>query len=343
MHWKRHAPKEGVPPTLKSTSFGVRYEGNCEAARTLISSLQPPHPGAGRLDNPHLLSELSYWLSLHECDGFDCKRKEFLNLAQDRWPGFRAELGGIWLLGLRLDLRILGFEQKSPRASRKDSSCDVVAKYGNELLYFEIKQNCYEESQSPADWLRDKLASIPYGPLPQVKAKALKPGDAERDFQKLKEHIRNFERKTGQQAQPDPRPTPYFGSFLDVYFVPGEGKGGHHFEPAGDGDLESWLLDAGRTGRNGKPMKPMVGEADDKGADYLTASLPFWGRTGEDIARSIFRNVTDAEDCLWTDDCRVPPSLRGIILFDDSHSDFCIVNNSKHPGPHLRAKRPEMA
>lgn len=177
---------------------------------------------------------------------------------------------------------------------------------------------------------------------PQVKAKGLKPGDAERDFQKLKEHIQNFERKTGQQAQPAPRPTPYFGSVLDVYFVTGERKGGYHYKPAGDEDVEAWLVDAGRTGRNGKPMKPMVREADDKGADYLMASLRFYEKTGKDIARSIFRNVTYAEGCLWSNDCRIPPSLRGVVLFDDGHSDFCIVNNSKHPGPHLRAKRPEI-
>jgi len=58
-------------------------------------------------------------------------------------------------------------------------------------------------------------------------------------------------------------------------------NGGHSFDPKFEEDLKSWLFMEKISSRSGKPMKPKVLEAEEKGSDILVAMTDFFATIDE--------------------------------------------------------------
>jgi hypothetical protein len=313
----------------------------------LIPQLPPDHYAAGlKLSDP-IVPALEYFLSLDEVPGFAKKLRDLRLKPVGRattsartlqWASLCAEIGGTALLGATMRLPILRFDEHSPRAQRTDSDCDLVVLLNGRETYVEIKRRAREDEQSVPNLFEERLvqlqSELPYGisvdfhPDPDVR-QANWP-DAASLLEAARQHVEAFEQQRargewfGEEVPPSIGAGPIILSFhLKAEVTLGGLAVG--FAPDCVEDLKPYLLGPPGIGRNGEPMKPMVQEAIEKGADYLLCRVSPWDGWHE-IIEGCFGRVD------WTRPraCFAPKScfrdLRGVVLFS-RYDDCCVVNN----------------
>jgi len=145
---------------------------NFPKAKKLVLSLPACHPARtllDRVDRAVFMEELDLFLSLEAVPGFQKKLKylrkhpftlEKKNDGVSDWASFCGELKAVWLLTHFFGMRVLGFEQDSPRRQAGSKTCDVKVRAGNEDLFVEFKTNCGEEDQKVPPALEEALSLL---------------------------------------------------------------------------------------------------------------------------------------------------------------------------------------
>lgn len=286
-----------------------------------------------------IIPALEYFLSLEQVTGFSGKFKDLkekplgpktTNERRVQWASSCAELGAIYLLGKTLDIVIIGFDQKSPRATRSDSNCDVLVAINGQLTFIEVKRNAAEDKQALPEFLKESLAALalPYSMSTELVNRKYDCSNLSARLAELTQHVRMFENscKTGRMAR---QPTPFDAGddFRVVFGAKSDDPMALEFcLPVFTTELKPYLVGPGATGKDGKPMKPMTTQAAEKGADYLFCRTPTWGRSWEEIIDECFVSVTyRGGRTFFTTDSGLL-DLRGIVLFS-CYDNFCIVNN----------------
>lgn len=297
------------------------------------------------LSNP-IVPALEYFLSLDAVPGHAGKLKDITNKPvgtprtnnrEIQWASLCAEFGAICLLGKTLGLEIVGFDQVSPRSSRPNANCDIVAVVNGENKYFEVKRNAAEDKQTLPELLEQRLEQlqreISFGMTPELVDRNYDCTDLDEKFCRLKDHVAQFQQQKDQGHRTGRHPPGFRDTAFEVLFHE-KGtlayEGGHYFSPVDFEALAKKLRGPGGTGRDGGPMIPMVKQAAEKGGDYLVCRVPKWGHPWSEIVGKIFDPFSHDHGVTYlSKDPRLNP-LEGVVLLAQ-YDDFCIVNN-------LRAK-----
>ena len=291
-----------------------------------------------KLSDP-IVPALEYFLSLENVTGFskkfsDLKNKPIGLVTQNarriQWASLCAELGTYCLLGKILDIPLVAFDITSPRALRPKSDCDVVAVVNGHLMFIEVKRNAAEDKKILPELLEKRLAELelPFSVSAELLDRDYDCSDLDVRLSDIKQHVTSFLRpkKTGQNVT-EPRPSTYTCGSFCVRFLdsPSGNKVIQSFSPIFAKDLKPYLVGPAALGRNGKPMKPMVDQAIEKGADYLFYRAPLW-ESWQEIVEECFADVTYSNGRTYFTTDPVLRKLRGIVLFA-RYNEFCIVNN----------------
>ena len=106
------------------------------------------------VDDP-IMEPLEFFLGLKEIKGYKEKVNEIKRNAIKtpdsndgiiQWASICAEIGAIYIIVTKLNYKILGFEQKSPR-SKSNKTCDIEAIKDGYNQYFEVKRKCSQTAQ----------------------------------------------------------------------------------------------------------------------------------------------------------------------------------------------------
>lgn len=296
-----------------------------------------------------IIPALEYFLSLEQVTGFsgkfrDIKEKPLgqktTNERRVQWASSCAELGAIYLLGKTLDIVIIGFDQKSPQATRPNSNCDVLVTINGHLTFIEVKRNAAEDKQELPELLEESLAALalPYSMTTELVDRYYDCSNLSVRLSELTQHVKIFEnsRKSARRA----RQPPPFNAGDDFRVVFGAKSDDPmalaFFLPVFTTQLKSYLVGSAATGKDGKPMPSMATQAAAKGADYLFCRIPTWNRSWQEIVDECFVSVTyRGGRTFFTTDSGLL-NLRGVVLFS-SYDNFCIVNNLNKDGPWLVA------
>jgi hypothetical protein len=133
----------------------------------VLPTLPLGHPARRyeRVHNARFFTVCDYFLSLDVLPGFTDKYEFFrafnmnsssidkTQIEQEvAWRSLCTEFDALYIIGKRLRLEVLGFEQRSPRrSSAKDQTCDFSAKKSGTMLYFEVKDKLSEVRNSELD------------------------------------------------------------------------------------------------------------------------------------------------------------------------------------------------
>ena len=288
-----------------------------------------------------IIPALEYFLSLENVTGFSDKLDEIIekpvgqankNDRSVQWASLCAEIGAICLLGKMLGLRIVGFEQISPKTTRPKANCDVLVVVNGNLKFCEVKRNAAEEKQILPDLLQQKLneLELPYSITPELIDRNYDCTNLNTKLQKLIDHVTTFEEQKhkGSMAIENSPASFNAGEFI-VYFHPKSevSSESQFLTPVLSSDLSNFMLGPGGIGRDGKPMVPMVQQAILKGADYLICRVTGWEGWPKIVEKCFERLMYSNGATYFIRDQRFG-SLDGIILFSH-YNDFCIVNNLK--------------
>lgn len=288
------------------------------------------------LRGPAVLAML-HFLSLKplELPGYEEMLSSFLtnaifssttNKGHLEWVSRFAEVKAIWLLaGLGLDLR--GFEQPSPRRSGDKKTCDLLGGYpGESDIHFEVKTRRAEGAQWIPDNVFVALKALKYPATPQLVGyqHGRQVFDCDTHLAPIlaavQEHTADFDRrKELGLAGGETVPGPFHQDGMDLELIFRSDQEHSPFQmsgmtPSWGEEMERWLFDRESFGRDGKPMKPMVDLAIEKGADYLICEGPVFYPPC-DIAWQCFECVEEWSGReLLVRDQRLA-GLRGLILF----------------------------
>jgi hypothetical protein len=291
------------------------------------AGLPEDHEAQGLSLSDPIVPALEYFLSLEEVPGFE-ERLTLLekepagppskNTRGIKWASHCAEIGAICLLGQELGLRILGFDQRSPRATRPDKNCDVAAEVEGSPTFFEVKRRSVEDLQIPPPLLRARLLQLdlPYSLSVEMIDPDYDCGDLDERMEEMAEHLVFMHDPDNKDLwwQGDTVPPAFPTKAFIVWFHEKDKDFGlvEHFEPASEADIKSWL--------RGKTK-----EASEKGADYLTARVPSSGPWG-DLVNECFDFATQDGPRSYSVRDAALSGLRGLILFS-RYDRFCIVND----------------
>ncbi|MBN2520089.1 MAG: hypothetical protein JXB17_06270 [Bacteroidales bacterium] len=259
--------------------------------------------------------------------------KGFTNEGDVQWASNSAEISAIYLLGEILKVNITGFNKSSPKSVKKNSNCDILGKYLEDDLYFEIKRICKEEKQILPYSLQSALDKVrgKYRPVAQLLNRNYNSINNNLIVKNIENHIRKFEVSDENNINHSVKngPLPYSNNDIQVlFFKKGTLDDGMQFiDPVSVNDICSYLLSSDRIGKNGTPMIPMVKQAENKGADYLVCRVPDWSDyTFKEIVKKCFKEIKIEKECEYiVDDYRFG-NLTGIILFN-RYDKFAIINN----------------
>lgn len=287
-----------------------------------------------------IVPALEYFLSLDAVPGHCKKLEEIKNkpvgtpCKNDRliqWASLCAEIGAVRLLGKTMGLKIVGFEQVSPRSKRPNANCDIVAVVNGEKKYFEVKRNAAEDKQCLPEILEKRLREVerelPFGMTPELVDRNYDCTDLEIKLGRLKDHVETFQqhKREGLLAGKC-RPSAFQDEAFEVVFHPkSQRTSTRFFSPVFPKELAPYLLGPGGTGRNGKPMTPMVQQAAEKGADYLVCRVPKWQDWTKAMEEIFAESSHNSGVTYFSKDPRLD-KLEGVVLFR-TYDDFCIVNN----------------
>lgn len=292
-------------------------------------------------EGDRILPAFEYFLSLHRIEGFKSKLKEIKNnpiidyeknTGLVQWASICAEVGAIRLLGKELNIELTGFNQHSPKADSVGSECDIRGKWNNHVLYFEVKRNCKEDTQTLPDKLQSTLDNFdgPYVLAAQLLNRKYDSSNIGQLLIDIKAHIREFEETIKKYNLRTPKtPWPFSNKDIQIHFLdPNKASSGwHYLDPVSVNDICSFLLSPDRLGKDGKPMVPKVKQAAIQGADYLVCKIPDWSDYSFSIiVNKCFENVIyENDDEYIVRDSRFE-NLAGIILFN-RYDKFSIINN----------------
>jgi hypothetical protein len=268
--------------------------------------------------------------------GFQEKLNGFLrephglrNDAEIQWASTCAELGAVCLLGRELSLRILRFDACSPRRSRPESNCDIVACLNGQATFFEVKRNSKEVAQSLPARLQEALDTYecPYSLTGELHDRRYDCSNLPELLTAIGEYLDMFHEWKQENIVADHRPPPFTSGGVSVHFLK-KPSCGSFFEPTSRADLRSYLLESEHPGKDGKKI-PKVREAQEKGAHYLMVQVPSWEGLPT-LAGGCFGNLKPAsettERTYWSEDERLG-SLSGLVLFS-RYDNFIVINNS---------------
>lgn len=257
----------------------------------------------------------------------DALRSRTTNRGHLVWVPRFSEIKASWMLaGLGIELR--GFEQPSPRRTDPKKTCDLLAGYpGDRDIHFEVKTRTAEAAQWIPDEVHEALKTLKYPATPQLVR--YQRGHPIFDcgthlppvFAAIQEHIEQFDRRKEQGlAAGRTVPGPFDRKGMDLTLIfRSDGEFSKfkmsYMTPSFAGEMERWLFDRNTLGRDGRPMKPMVDLAIEKGADYLICEGPSFCPPAE-IARQCFECVEEWSGReLLVRDPRLA-GLRGILFFN---------------------------
>jgi hypothetical protein len=285
------------------------------------------HPFAADIsEGDPILPPLEFFLSLKDVPRFKEKLEQFLkqpdeprstNAAEVQWASACAEIGAVCLLGKELGLSILAFDATSPRRSRPKSNCDIVARLNGQETFFEVKRNSKEETQSLPDDLQNALDAYdcPYCLTGELHDRSYDCSNLPELLAAIENHLALFhEWKQEDIVTCDYPPLLCFGGVFVHFSDKAHSQlGGSFFEPALTADLRSYLLESGRTGKDGKPMIPKVKEVQEKGAHYLMVRVPSWEGLHA-LALGCFENLElSTGRTYWTEEATRLSKWRGFI------------------------------
>lgn len=304
------------------------------------SSLPENHYAYGMPDDAPIIPALDYFLSLNGKKNFDKKMNKFLtesinrgttNQGEVQFHSICAEFRAMYLVGEILGLSITGFDEISPKA-KGQSDCDIVAEFRGERLCFEVKAKCKEASQSLPDALVAALNMVEsvYTLTPKLRSRSYNCEDMETLLEKIKKHIANFEsQKESDYSTGDDLPIPYVDEDIYIQFAIKEDDEptctATLFDCDAMDDVCSYLLEEGKPGKVGKPMTPMIQQAQDKGADYLVCRVRPWDELDK-VVNHCFENVDQQTNRTYSCGDERLGIIRGIILFSD-YDNYVIINN----------------
>jgi hypothetical protein len=284
-----------------------------------------------------IVPALEYFLSLQQVIGFNQKFRDLgekplgsmtKNDRQVQWASLCAEFGAIYLLGRTLGIKIIGFDQKSPRAQRAEANCDLLALIHGHHTFIEVKRKAAEDKQLLPGLLYEKLRllGLPFNISIELIDRNYNCSALDTQLSKLWCYVKAFQSKPGRPI--NSRPASFNAGAFRVSFVAKsdpESAPIECFSPDSIEELKSYLLGPGGAGKDGTLMKPMTIQAREKGADYLFCRTPKWGNW-RDIVGRCFANVTCKNAQTYFTSDRTVLDLRGIVLFS-RYDDFCIINN----------------
>jgi hypothetical protein len=292
-----------------------------------------------KLSNP-IVPALEYFLSIDAVRGHGKKLAEIRSkpvgtpCKNDRliqWASLCAEIGAICLLGKALRLKIVALEQVSPRSARPNANCDIVAVVDGKNNYFEVKRNGAEDKQCLPEVLEDALSQLEgelsFDITPELVDRDYDCSALDEKLSRLKDHVAAFQRRKEEGLTGEAKPSTFEDEAFTVMFHPKtrNNVGAHFFSPVFPKQLSPYLLGPGKSGRDGKPMTPMVQKAAEKGADYLVCRVPKWGDWTK-VVGEIFEDFSyNKRVTYYSKDPRLD-LLEGMVLFA-RYDDFCIVNN----------------
>jgi len=310
--------------------------------KELISSglLPADHYAFGMPVDAPIIPALNYFLFLKNVTNFESKMNAFLtqpimkketNEGGRQWHSICGELRAIYLLGKILGLPIIGYDQNSPRSSRRSNNCDIVVEIDGEQVFVELKSKCSEVSQALPIILQKALDNL--DPRYTLTAQLLK-----RDYdcnnldsliKKIKDHIADFHKwkKEGFHLSED-LPYPYGDEEIYINFFDKRqiSPGSEYYEPDSIEDICNFLFESKKSTKTGELMVPMVQKAQKKGADYLICRIHGCDLFNE-IVNECFDEVKLSRGLTYVSGDSRLGSLRGVILFA-IQDKFCIINNS---------------
>jgi hypothetical protein len=286
-----------------------------------------------------IVPALEHFLSLEATRGFEEKLRDLrtkprgpktTNQRRIQWASLCAELGAIHLLGKTLRANIVGFERVSPRARRQNARCDLLAMVHGRRLFIEVKRNAAEDKQVLPELLEENLRErrLPFTVAIELRDRNYDCSDLGLKLADLDRHLESFETQTKVERVGRTRPPSFNAGAFCVSFVKPSVPNSTpqtYFSPVFGDQLKPYLLGPGAPGKNGLPMKPMVEEADEKGADYLFCRVPRWEDWAEIIGKC-FADIEERDARTFFSRDTTMLSLSGIVLFS-RYDDFCIINN----------------
>lgn len=293
-----------------------------------------------RLSDP-IVPALEYFLSLKDVRGYKAKIDEIRtkpvgsptrNDRRVQWASLCAEIGAVCLLGKKLQIRIVGFEEVSPRATSPNVNCDIVAVVNGDLKFIEVKRNAAEDKQLLPDTLKQSLkdleCKLPFSMTPELVDRNYDCANLDEKLHQIKIHVEAFQRKKlNRLPQEEDTPLPFKDEAFTITFhlKSRVRTSGQYLSPVSSSELSQYLVGPGEKGRDGRPMVPMVQQAVLKGADYLMCRVT--GREGwSNIVEKCFEYSTYTNGVTYfANDPRLG-SLDGVILFS-RYDNFCVVNN----------------
>jgi hypothetical protein len=297
---------------------------------SFLETLPPDHVAADLEPDDPIIPALDYFLGLEGVPGKASREDRLRTEPIDRrdtnsgkvsWASICAELGATRLIGDQLGLQITGFDQVSPQVRHGTRDCDIRAMVGNTPTDFEVKRHSVDDTRILPDALAEMVSDL--GLVSSVELKDTRYRCS--DLPALRDHIlRHLAKFPNRPRLKLPEMTI---SFRDQGIANGQANGVcFDWEPASIGDIRSWILETDKVGRNGKPMVPMVKQAEAKGADYLVCRVEGWDSLDE-IAEGVFSSTDRISDKTYeASDPKLGRDIMGIILFHRFDS-FIVVNN----------------
>ncbi|MBL7148488.1 MAG: hypothetical protein ISS80_00265 [Candidatus Cloacimonetes bacterium] len=287
--------------------------------------------------NNSIMNPLEHFLGLNELKGFDGKLDEIKrdaikthnnNEGSIKWYSICAELHAIYIIGEQLGYKILGFEQRAPKAI--SGTCDIKAKKNSNNQFFEVKCKCSQTAQGLPKNLWDFLVNFKSNFIltARLNNRKYQYNNFEDLKSKLIQHIESWE-SSASKAFPNDVPPPYQGKNLTIYFFNSGISGGCFFRPDCIESIHDYLFNSNSLGKNGEYMIPMVSQAEQKGADYLCCKIPDWDDYNYDqIMECSFEKYKKITPTEYETTDKKMKRLKGIILFS-RYDKYCIINRSR--------------
>lgn len=208
-----------------------------------------------------------------------------------------------------------------------------MAEVGGDQTFFEVKRRTAEDMQTPPQLLVDRLLELnpPYSLVIEMLDVNYDCQNIDAELNALVKHIESMEdadAKTLWWAEDKAAP-PFSTPGFRVWF---HEKGeklivGEFFEPTFPEDIRGWLLEPKVSSKDGKPMKPMVAQAREKGADVLMCRVTPWG-PWEELVQTCFGPIQQEGAKTFSAVHPALEHLRGVILFS-RYDEFRVVNNRR--------------
>jgi len=290
------------------------------------------------------LSAFELFFSMKNLPGFLDKENEiksrpihkpFSIEGMKSWESTCAELSAIELVFQEYGVQINGFNQHSPKSLKAKNDCDFTGIWHNETLYFEVKNNCAEESQDIPQGLLNELRKTDWGYTLGIETKKhnLKITNPNEIVQDLRKHLTDQKKWRQENVPSDVELQPgnyhYHNNELLIRFLPRNDfsrEVRYYIRPSLH-DICSYLFGIGNSDNN---KTPMVEEAKLKGADYLVCRLPRFEAFHEIINKS-FKIFVKKEESVYLVSDGLLNGIVGIILFNKKRKHCSILNSNSNP------------